>query len=67
MCLIFEASEVVDSNDAKALATWVKNQRPELLRGGAVYAGTMPTSGEFPPEHDVHLVVNFELKTTLSD
>jgi len=62
ICLVFAASGAVDAADAKALATWVKNQRPEILQGGAMYAGVMPPSGEFPPQHDVHFVANFELK-----
>jgi hypothetical protein len=66
VCLIFEATGVFTSDDAKQLANWVKNQRPEILRGGAMYAGQMPTSGDFPANHDVHFVVNFELKPTSS-
>lgn len=59
--LVFVADQPVSKAEAKQLADWVKNQRPELIQGGAMLSTTLPDAAEFPDGKDMHLKATFEL------
>ncbi|MHC4302692.1 MAG: hypothetical protein ACYS7Y_35985 [Planctomycetota bacterium] len=61
VALIFAADRPVTAEEAKQLATLVQNQRPELVKSGAMLAATLPGAEEFPAERDVFLKATFEL------
>jgi hypothetical protein len=62
VALIFAVNRPVTAEEAKQLAALVQNQRPELVKSGAMLACTLPGAEEFPEGQDVFLQGTFELK-----